>query len=769
MNRVLVGSAAGLLSLGAVAVAATSRVELPNGWQIAAPTATFATVGTLPTGIVLSRDATRAFVLETGHRKPVLRVMDARTLATQATIALGDAYGVPLRDANGDGMWIADTSTFGEQIEHVDPTVGRVDAAVSLPVPFFPSALARSPDGSLLAVAGDQAARVAFVDLRGGAAYRGRSVMVGRHPAALRFSNDGRTLYVADRGERYVDAVDVANGDVRRRIAVGLHPVAFASDGRRLFVADADDDDIATIDLASERVTARTPVPFLSHELVGASPNALALDGTRLYVTCGAADAVAVFAVRDGRLAPLGAIPVGWYPTAIAVDHTSHALLVADGKGEGGHANPGFRPSGTDGYIADNIVGGVRRLPIPSDADVRAGLAAYASLGAPYAHTALSPSPIVRSGGPIKHVIYIIKENRTYDQVLGDVANADGDPSLVMFGRTITPNEHAIADRFGVFDRFFCDAQVSADGHNWSTAAFANDYLEKMWPPNYANRRAFYDFEDGAEASNPHAGYLWDDAQRAHVSLRDYGEFVTAGADDGTGNGDQPPTSTMERALQGRLDARFAAFDLNIRDVARYAEWKREFDAFERTRTLPQLEIVRLGRDHTAGTRPGESTPDAMVADNDRAVGLLVDAVSHSPDWSSTAIFALEDDAQNGPDHVDEQRSTFYLASPYAKGGTQHAHYTTASVLRTIEVLLGMPPMTPYDAGARPLNDAFTATPDLTAFNALDAQTDLDATNKKTAYRANESMQLDFAHADAVDAATLNDILWGATHHLAGS
>jgi YVTN family beta-propeller protein len=764
VKRILVGSAAGLFLLGSAALAQQLVAELPNGWRIAPITPTRAIVGTLPSGIVLSRDGSRAFVLETGHRRPVLRVLDARTLATRSTIALGNAYGTPLRDAGGDGLWIANTSDFGEQIEHVDPNAGRVDGSVSLPIPFFPSALARSPDGTTLAVAGDLAARVAFVDLRGGAAYRGRSVMVGRHPAALAYAPDGKTLYVADRGERTVDVVDVARNVVRTRITVGLHPVAFASDGTHLFVADSDDDDVATIDMKRDVVTARTPLDFRPGALVGASPNSLTLDGSRLYVTCGAADAVRVYRVSGGALTALGAIPVGWYPTALAVDRATHTLLIADGKGEGGHPNVAYRPGSNADYVADNVVGAIRSLAIPSNADVANGLQALAQLGAPFARATLPPSDVVRANGPIKHVIYIIKENRTYDQVLGDVAGADGDPSLVMFGRAVTPNEHAIVARFGVFDRFFCDAEVSADGHNWSDAAFANDYLEKMWPPNYAGRRPFYDFEDGAEASVPHAGYLWDDARRSHVSLRDYGEFVTAGADDDDGKGDQPPVSTMEPALQGHIDTRFAAFDLHIREQLRYEEWKREFDAFERTRTLPQLEIVRFGRDHTSGTKTGESTPQAMVADNDRAVGELIDAVSHSADWAGTAIFILEDDAQNGPDHVDEQRSTFYLASPYAKGGLQHEHYTTSSVLRTMEVLLGMPPMTPYDAGARPLTDAFASTPNLAPFDALPAQTDLDATNAKTAYRAAESNRLDFADADAADSATLNDILWGATH-----
>jgi hypothetical protein len=353
-------------------------------------------------------------------------------------------------------------------------------------------------------------------------------------------------------------------------------------------------------------------------------------------------------------------------------------------------------------------------------------------------------------------VIYVIKENRTYDQVLGDVSGADGDPSLVLFGEKVTPNQHAIAKRFGVFDRFFEDAHVSADGHNWSTAAFANDYLEKMWPQNYANRRPFYDFEDGAEAAVPHAGYLWDDAAAHGVSVRNYGEFVTAGPSAPT------PVSSENAFLNKNTDHNYATFDLSVEDVARFAEWKREFDVYEASHTLPQLEIVRFPRDHTSGTRAGAVTPQGLVADNDQAVGKLVEAVSHSPDWASTAIFVLEDDAQNGPDHVDEQRSTLYVASPYAAGGVQHAAYTQASVLRTIEVLLGLAPMSAYDAGAPPLSAAFIATPNLAPFDALPPQTDTRAKNGATAYRAADSARLDLAHADRADEGELNDILWHA-------
>lgn len=746
----LVASAATIESGAASALPAL----LPNGWRIAPPADAVAATGTLPSGIAMSRDATRAFILETGHQKPALRIVDARTLATLHTVPLSNAYGAPVRDPDGDGVWVGDTSSFQEQIAHIDTDRGRVDRTVSLPIPFAASALAFSPDARTLAVAGDLANRVAFIDRSSGAIVA--TVPTGRHPAALAYAPDGRHVYVADRAESDLDVIDTATNAVTSRIAVGLHPAALAVDGDRLYVADTDDDDIRVVALSTQAVVQRATLPFVANGAVGSSPDALVFDGDRLYVPCGAANAVAVFRKTPAGLVALGAVPTGWYPTGVART-ADGALLVINGKGESSHANSHFSPNGRADYIADNLIGSVRRIPLPDDATARRELATVESLGAPYALHSPPPSAVVRAHGPIAHVIYVVKENRSYDQVLGDIASADGRADLTLFGEAITPNEHALARRFGVFDRFFTDAHVSADGHNWSLGAFANDYLERTWPANYAQRRPFYDFEDGAEASRAHAGYLWNAAARAHISYRNYGEFVTAGPTD-----DGVPTSSTDPALESHTDVNFPTFDMNLRDVARFAEWKREFDAFERDGTLPQLEIVRFPRDHTAGTQSGKNTPLAMVADNDQAVGMLAAAVSHSPDWKSTAIFVLEDDSQNGPDHVDEQRSPFYLISPYAKGGIVHEHYSTSSVLRTIETILGIAPLSRYDAGAAPLASAFRDTPDLTPFDVVAAQTDLEAKNKATAYRAADSDQLDFAHADEVDDGTLNDILWGS-------
>ncbi|MEA2784159.1 MAG: hypothetical protein QOF71_263 [Candidatus Eremiobacteraeota bacterium] len=739
-----------LCAASALATAASAAVlvtTLPTGWKIRANDGPTTTVGTLPTGLVLSRDGSRLFELEAGHRKPALRVLDATTLREIRSVPLAGAYGSPLRDESGDGVWVASPGTFHETIAHIDTNTGTLDHIVALPAPFYPVALARDRHGRL-AVAGDLANRISIVDPAAG--IQTETIDAGRHPAAVLYGRNG-SLYVAERGSEFVD---VFAGAKRTRIRVGLHPVALAGgNGGALYVAISDDDAVAVIDTATNRVVQRARMPFARTDAVGTSPNGLTLDGDQLYVSCGAANAVAVFRATPAGLTPLGAIPAGWYPTAVAVDRARGVLFVANGKGESGHANPRFRANGSGDadYVADNLVGSIRRIALPDDAALARGVADVRELAQ---HESVPASAVVRAGGPIKHVLYVIKENRSYDQVLGDVAGADGDPSLTIFGEKITPNLHAIVKRFGVFDRFFENAHVSADGHNWSDAAFANDYTEKMWPQNYANRRAFYDFEDGAEPSVPHAGYLWDDAVRHGRSLRNYGEMVSAPPNGAT------PVSSMHRALDRNTDRSYPTFDMTVEDMTRFAEWKREFDAYEATRTLPQLEIVFLPRDHTAGTRAGSVTPQGMVADNDLAVGKLVEAVSHSADWSSTAIFVVEDDAQNGPDHVDEQRSTFYLISPYAAGGVQHAMYTQASVLRTIEILLGLPPMSAYDAGAAPLSAAFKAAPDLTPFDALPAQIDVHLKNGAAAYRAADSARFDLSGADRVDARTMNDVLW---------
>jgi hypothetical protein len=408
----------------------------------------------------------------------------------------------------------------------------------------------------------------------------------------------------------------------------------------------------------------------------------------------------------------------------------------------------------SSGYDAVSSVGSVRRVPIPGDDALARGLAAVRANLPPA--VAAPPGTVVRSGGPLRHVIYVVKENRTYDQVLGDLPGANGDPALALFGADVTPNEHALAQRFGILDNTFANAKVSADGHNWSMAAFANDYLERMWPPNYGGRRSLYDFEDGADASVPHAGFLWNDALAHGITVRNYGEFTTET------EGTHTPVTSHMPGLDRVTDAQFVGFDLGVSDLAREAEWAHEFEAYAANGTLPQLEIVRLPNDHTSGTRPGALVPSAFVAQNDAALGKMIDELSHSRYWNDTVVFVVEDDAQNGPDHVDDERMPAFVISAYSAGGVVHEHYSTAGIVRTIELILGLPPMTVYDASARPLYAAFALAPDTAPYEALPARVPLDETNKRTAYRAADSARADFSREDAVPSGELNDILWHA-------
>ena len=745
-----------LFAAGAAALGAAGVTMLPTAWSIRANDGPVATVGTLPVGLVLSRDGSRVIELDGGHHKPALHVLDAATLREIRSVSLGGGYGAPLGDENGDGVWVAVTGTFQESIAHVDTSTGTVDKTVSLPNPFYPAALARARNGRI-AVAGDLANRVVEIDPTA------RRIVaehdVGHHPAALVYAPNG-TLYVANRGSTSVDAI----GAKRARIFVGLHPSALASDGRFVYAAVGDDDLVAVIDPATNRVVQRVRIPFARADAVGTSPNALALAGDRLYVSCGAANAVAVFRTGPRGLTALGAIPAGWYPTAVAIDRAHGALYVANGLGESSHPNPSHKPNVQGaGFVLENVVGSVRRIAIPNDASLAQGLAEVRRLAQ---HELLPDDPVVRRNGPIRHVIYVIKENRTYDQILGDVAGGDGDPSLTLYGEKVTPNQHALAKRFGLFDRFFVNSLVSPDGHNWSTAAFANDYVEKMVPANSADRRSVYDFEDGAEAAVPHAGYLWDDAARHGIRFRNYGEFVTAGPSGPT------PVSAMNPTLDRNTDRDFATYDMSVEDMTRFAEWKREFDAYESSRTLPPLEIVRFPRDHTSATRAGSVTPQGMVADNDLAVGKLVEdlypdgradrleeVIQRNLDDEGRPAVAEDETGDQAPEVLHRWGGVIRRLRAHPRY-VQDAMYTQASVLRTIEVILGLPPMSAYDAGAAPLTAAFTVTPNAAPFDALPAQVDVKAKNASTAYRAADSARLDFSRADAADPATVNDILW---------
>jgi phospholipase C len=360
-------------------------------------------------------------------------------------------------------------------------------------------------------------------------------------------------------------------------------------------------------------------------------------------------------------------------------------------------------------------------------------------------------NPIPRKQGeksPIKHVFYIIKENRTYDQVLGDMHKGNGDKSLCLFGEEVTPNHHALADEFVLMDNFYVDAEVSADGHNWSMAAYASDVVEKTWPTSYGKRGGTGNYEGGRPATYPRDGFIWDYCKRAGVTYRSYGEF---GEYDRTGL----------KSLKGHMSPFSPGFDLDIKDQVRVNAWEHDFDSLVTINAVPQLSTIRISNDHTSGQKKGKYTPIAAVGDNDLAIGRFIEHLSNSPIWNESVVFILEDDAQNGPDHIDAHRSPVFVAGPYVKRNTVlHNMYSTSGVLRTIELILGLPPMSQYDAAALPLYECFTSKADLTPYKCKPARVDLNQRNVAVNKSSKRSEAFNFLKEDAVPDLELNDVIW---------
>jgi DNA-binding beta-propeller fold protein YncE len=603
----------------------------------------------------------------------------------------------------------------------------------------------------------------------------------------------GHRVAVSNWGQSSVTIFDASNLKPVVTIPVGSHPNAMLvlKQSHQLFVACSDSDFISVIDLHVLREVRRLNLHIRGSNLGGAQPNALAFDSShgRLYVALAAINALGVFAMGENggdEIQFQGIIPVGTYPTALAYSVRSHALYIADGhnsvtgpnnpsSGRETHGcSPGSDADGVYDYIGCLVGGGIeaisdalleklgeqmtslavqiygsRRQPLSPDATARVQ---YFS-----AHS----NPVT----PIRHVIYVIKENRTYDQVLGDMPEGNGEPDIVLFGEPVTPNQHALARQYILFDNFFVDGDVSADGHLWSTAAEATDYINKLWPSAYSGRLLHYniwgpDYE-GDETHDrpvaaPESGFVWDTAQKAGISYRDYGERCDAGSD-------EHPERVISylHGLQGHYDSSYNDVIGYVTDQVRIDEFEREFRKFEQNDDLPQLVIMHVGNDHTVGTKPGHFTPRSMVADNDLAVGRLVDLVSHSHFWATTAIFILEDDAQDGPDHVDAHRSLLFVISPFTQlHKVEHARFSTVSVLKTIEQILGLPSLTYFDDRAPSLLVDFEKQPSLEPYTAAKPAIPLDEKNPPHAFGAKASARWDFSRPDAAPEMELNRVIW---------
>ncbi|MBI1899529.1 MAG: beta-propeller fold lactonase family protein [Planctomycetia bacterium] len=616
-----------------------------------------------------------------------------------------------------------------------------------------------------------------------------RSAPCGKRPYDVALARNG-LLYVSDWADRAVLVVDPESLRTIGRIPVGEHPnqLALHPKDDRLFVACASSNAVSVIDTRRGTVqeTIHTALFPLAPE--GSTPDALCIspNGETLYVANADNNCIAVLDVSAPRRSQVkGFIPTGWYPTAVAVTPNGKQLLVGVGKGNQTRANKPDeeklktardKPVGEGGYraipfpyIGTTLSGSLSIVAIPDDKE----LAAYTDQvyrNCPYSDKLLTAAPSSRKTAiptnvgdpsPIKHVIYIIKENRTYDQVLSDLPRGNGDPSLLMFGEEVTPNHHKLATEFVLLDNLYCNGHVSADGHPWSTMAYNTDYIARNWALTYSKRQGIHDDDEGNLTTAP-SGYIWDACKRHGLAYRSYGEYG--------GRVSQPDgTFRMEGrvpGLVGHMSPRYGlpkATGQKVRDTDRVEVFLEEFREYEKNGDLPRFIVMSLGENHTEGTRPGSPTPQACVASNDLALGRLVEAVSQSKYWPKTAIFVIEDDAQNGPDHVDAHRTVGLVISPYVRRKhLDSTQYSTVGMLRTMELILGLPPLSQFDAAATPMYESFTETPDLAAYKHEPARINLNAINEATAYGAERSSKMDFTEYDKIDDFELNEILWRA-------
>jgi DNA-binding beta-propeller fold protein YncE len=692
----------------------------------------------------------------------------------------------------------------------------------------IPSGLALSADGKRLYVVLDLSNRLAELDAATGQVLRmwdtgvapymvvlgGDKAYVsnwgGRRPGPESVTGPaGRgtrvrvdsTRFIANEGS--VTIVDLQANTVRDEVMVGLHPSAMAlSPNRRyLVIANAASDTLSVLDVRTEKLVESIWTRQNPGDPFGASPNAVAFDksGQTLFVCNGTQNAVGVVNFSPGKSKLEGLIPVGWYPGAIANDPRRDRLYVANIKGIG----PG-EPRKSDGrpkFNSHQYYGSVSLLSRPASAELptltqrvlanmRFPLLAQAALPPRPGQSAVPVPERVGEPSVFKHVVYLIKENRTYDQVLGDVKEGNGDPELCVFPDRITPNQHKLVHEFVLLDNTYCSSILSADGHQWATTAFATDYMEKSFagfPRSYPD--GMEDDDIDALAYSP-AGFIWDNALAHGKTLRDYGEFGMTRKSwiDKTKKGEPGFADHYQEFLRGThtinlysvpaveslgqyLVTNTVGWDLEVPDVFRAAQFINELKQFEQTGKFPELAIVCLPNDHTSGTDPGRPTPAAQVADNDLAFGQIVEAISHSSFWKETCILAIEDDPQAGWDHLSGYRTTAYVISPYTKrNSVVSTQFNHTSLLRTIELMLGLPPMNQMDATATPMTDCFTTVPDFAPFVAVTNNVPLDQMNppakkiadavlRKDAY---VSARLPLAKPDQCPEDTLNRIIWNA-------
>jgi DNA-binding beta-propeller fold protein YncE len=758
---------------------------LPNGWTIS-PAGRHVQLADMPLNVLPLADGRSALVASSGYNKHELCLVDLADAVVKSRAEVHQSWFGLAADPTQKTIWWSGGGAdvfhrfdfTGKQLRRTGPPEpdirGKTKAELAELAGFRSGLCLDSDAGALYALDIDRGRLIAASPADGGEL---KALTIGGRPYDVVRAPNG-LLYVSDWAGRRV--VVVRPGDMRviAQIAVGEHPnqiVAHPTDGR-LFVACASSNCVSAIDTRRGVVTETVFTALFPLAPEGSTPDAVAIapDGRTLFVANADNNCVAVVDISERDHSQVkGFVPTGWYPTALALTPGGKDLLVGVGLGLESKPNLLTRSSADPKgrkfrHLGTALSGALSIVPVPDERLLK-DLTAVVYRNCPYSDKLLSASPHptktaiptrVGDPSPIKYVIYVIMENRTYDQVFGDVKKGNGDPNLVMFGEHVTPNRHKLADEFVLLDNLYCNGHVSRDGHPWSTMAYNTDYIARDWTLTYSKRKGILD-DVADRLTNAPAGHIWDAAARAGISYRNYGEGGRR-----VSNVDGPiRIEAGNPGLVGHICPDYGVHAKNgrARDTDRVDVFLKEYREFEKSGTMPRLITMSLPEDHTFATAVGANTPVACVASNDLALGRLVDAVSHGTLWKETAIFVIEDDAQNGPDHVDAHRTAALVISPYTKRhAVDSTHYSTVSMIRTIELILGLPPLSQYDAAARPMYECFTDRTDPTPYTHEQARVNLNAKNTILAYGAARSNKMDFSDVDLEDDFELNEILWRA-------
>lgn len=753
------------------------RLTLPNGWSITPAGKNVPLNHDLPLNMVISPSKKQLAITNNGQSSQSIELLDLTTDVISHDEAISKSYLGLAFNKTGEKLYASGGNDNLIVIYSVENNILKRDTSISLGKPFpnviSPTGICVYSEKNILYVVTKDNNKLYICNTLNNKVLK--EIPLPNEAYTCILSPNKKYLYISLWGGAKVAVFNTKTEQLVSEIEVDKNPndMILTKNGKYLFVAHGNDNTVSIIETKSNRKIETLVASLYPNAPVGTTPNGLALDEKeqKLFIANADNNCLAVFDVsKKGKSISLGFIPTGWYPTAVKV--INNKLYVANGKGVNSSPNPkGPNPNVSKApqykganfeanrnetqYIGGLFKGSLSVIDIPTTSELE-GYTKLVYENAPYNKEkelnaeGESGNPIPMKVGdpsPIKYVFYIVKENRTYDQVLGDVKAGNGDPSLCLFPENITPNQHKIVNEFVLLDNFYVDAEVSADGHNWSMAAYANDYVEKNWVTSYGGRGGTYDYEGSRKIAFPRDGFIWDHAKRAGVSYRTYGEFAES-------------TKNVP-SLVDNVCKKYQPYNLSITDVSRVEAWAADFDSLLALNKVPQLNTLRLGNDHTSGARLGAYSPIAAVGDNDLAVGKFIEHLSKSKIWNESVVFILEDDAQNGPDHVDAHRSTAYVAGGHVKRNfVDHTMYTTSGMLRTIELILGMKPMSQFDAAAMPMYRCFTKDLNLTPFGHVAPMVNIYEKNVAVNRNSIKSQKLNLREPDAINDLEFSEIVW---------